>query len=833
METIYLKDYTSYPAKIEHCVLDVNIEDKAVIVTTSFDFKTSSCELFFDGEDLQLSWVKLDGQLLSESDYQVSDEGLQFHNLPAQGHLSYQVKIDPWSNKQFSGFYHSGDMLVTQCEAQGFRRITFFPDRPDVLTTYEVTITACRETYPVLLSNGNLVSSKTIENNRHVRVFSDPFLKPCYLFAMVAGNLENVKSTFTTASGNQVDLFLHTEKKDLDKTDFALQALSFAMKWDEDVYGLEYDLDTYHIVATKHFNMGAMENKGLNIFNSKYVLGSKSSVTDQDYKNIMAVVAHEYFHNWTGNRVTLRDWFQLSLKEGLTVFREQQFMEDLVGLEQSRIDDVKRLQLAQFTEDSSSFAHPVRPKSYTAIDNFYTATVYEKGAEVIRVLRELVGDEMFNRCVRQYLKQFDGTAATIEDWIGVFETLTKKSLKQFQHWYDQAGLLTLAVERESEKVIVKQKHSCRQPFLIPLKYQWFESDKGFSEVEMTWFDSLEVEFNKPSEHAVLLINHGFTAPCVIENTLSPVELNEVLIRQQDSLLTWQLMQDKWFYWIVDKKGQLDAFDGEFFQGLLDSKKDNPALLASLLQVPSYEFIQTRYNVDPVHYVERTSQLRYELAHIGIDFFKNILAAKLVYDFEPSSISQRALLSQALSYFSFTQHGPSLLEEFSQLPAMTFKVAVLEALSLHKRHDVLDRILETYFSEHKDDELALLPYYRTMALYGGKDSLTQVHFVLQSQQFDDSSPNQVLSLLGTLFSKNHLYVHQEAGSFDYWAQWVKHFDKHNPQVASRLIGLFKTVNNWSDSRQKTILPTVNQLCSSLSHKQTKEMILKIQQGLEKA
>lgn len=830
MELTYLKDYATPKVVIDNCELKVDIFDEHALVICSLQYKSEVTELFLDGEELELVWIQIDGKALDKKNYSVDSKGLSLRDIPLSGKLTYQVQINPWFNKHFSGFYHSGDMLVTQCEAEGFRRITFFPDRPDVLTTYTVTMRACRTKYPVLLSNGNFVSKALLEDNRHEKVFFDPHPKPCYLFAMVAGDLAHVKSSFTTSSGEHVDLLLHTEKADLNKTEFALDALKLSMDWDEKVYGLEYDLDAFHIVATKHFNMGAMENKGLNIFNSKFILGAKHTVSDQDYKNIMAIVAHEYFHNWTGNRVTLRDWFQLSLKEGLTVFREQQFMEDLLGVEQSRIDDVKRLQSLQFTEDSSAFSHPVRPTSYSAIDNFYTATVYEKGAEVIRILQELVGDKVFNRSVRRYLKQFDGTAATIEDWLSVFEAESGKSLEQFKLWYEKSGLMTLEVSDLGESVQVKQTHKSNEAFVIPLKYQWWDIDAGYSKIESCWFDKEAIEFKKPDSKSVLLINHAFTAPAVIKNTLPIEALDHALLYQSDSLLTWQLMQEKWFYWILDKKGQLGAQDRECFIGLLTSRQKNPALLASLLQLPSYEYMVTKVQLDAVEYTQITQNLRFELAHIGIDIFKKILSSDLVNDFTPSSIARRSLIAQSLSYFGFTEHGVGVISEFMELDSMTYKTAALEAISLQKYNQGLDEVLDKYLDEFKDDSLALLPYLKTMALYGHESSWVKVESLLEASFFDKTSPNQIASLLGTLFGKNYLFIHNHCDSFNIWSQWVEHFDKKNPQLAARLVGIYKGVNCWSQIRQEKIAPIIKTLLSKVSHKQTYEMLEKLDAGI---
>lgn len=829
-KTVFLKDYKPYAAEIHSCQMFFEILSEVVFVTTTLKYSTQDSSLFLDGEKLELLELFINDDNVSPENYSYDESGLRLESLPPTGSITTRVRLDPWSNKQLLGLYQSESLLVTQCEAEGFRRITFFPDRPDVLTKFQVTIKANSSTYPTVLCNGHEYEVLALENGFIQKTFIDPIVKPCYLFALVAGDLEQVQSTFTTTSNRKVDIFLHTQKKNIDKTDFALDALVKAMRWDEEVWGLEYDLDVYHIVATDHFNMGAMENKGLNVFNSQYVLGSKHSATDRDYKNIMAIIAHEYFHNWTGNRVTLRDWFQLSLKEGLTVFREQQFMEDLVGVAQSRIDDLRRLQITQFTEDNSALCHPVRPQSYDAIDNFYTATVYEKGAEVIRVLRHLVGKNQFNLAVRKYLSDFDGKAATIEDWIAVFEEITSQSLQHFMPWYDEAGLLTLKVKHSDTQACVEQSHPSEKTFLLPLKYQWFCPSKGFSQVELHWLSSKEFILSKPTPQSFLLINHQFTCPCQVLNDLSSFDRDKVILSHDDELLVWQLMQDKWFEWIVKKEGQLNAYDGEFFHDLLAKHKANPSLLAALLTMPDFEEVVIKSPIGGVEFSARTGQLRYELAHIGQQFFKSILAQSIGKDFNAELMAQRALFSTSLSYFIMTSQGPQVAMEVMQMDSMTLKVACLEAIALKDRDLICDKILETYFNNYQHDTLALIPYFKAVALYRYSDAREYVEVIITHKLLDIDSPNHVNALLGTLFRQNHRYVHSHRDSLKDWEYWVEFFAKRNSHLGSRLVTAFKLANHWPCDRKEVLLRHINDLLNRVECPQVQENLQRIQKSL---
>jgi aminopeptidase N len=444
-ETIHLKDYNVPSYLIPSIDLHFDLFETESFVNSKMLFKKNpqsqgdSSTLFLNGENLELVSIKRDGTVLETQDYEISPAGITLYQCPDNFFLETRVRLQPQNNKAFSGLYKTKTVFCTQMEAEGFRRTTYFLDRPDVLSKYQTKITADKSSFPILLSNGNLIETQDVGKGRHQAVWEDPFPKPCYLFALVAGDFDWIEDSFLTRSNRKVELKIYVDKGKKERARFAMDALKQAMKWDEETYRLEYDLDIYNIVAVDDFNMGAMENKGLNIFNSKYVLASAETATDSEYMGIQSVIGHEYFHNWSGNRVTCRDWFQLSLKEGLTVYRDQEFSSDMNSRAVKRIEDVSNLRSRQFPEDAGPMAHPVRPSSYIAIDNFYTVTVYEKGAEVIRMLQNLLGQDMFKKGLAKYFELYDGQAVTTDDWIHAMEKVSGRDLTQFKLWYDLAG----------------------------------------------------------------------------------------------------------------------------------------------------------------------------------------------------------------------------------------------------------------------------------------------------------------------------------------------------------------------------------------------------------
>ncbi|MCG8426166.1 MAG: aminopeptidase N, partial [Chromatiales bacterium] len=571
--TIYLKDYQPPAYLIEQIDLTFQLGEEETLVKSRLQVRRNSAgpaseDLRLDGEQLELLSIALDGQALPQERYQVDTESLTVLNVPEQFTLETLVRIKPQENTALEGLYKSGTMFCTQCEAEGFRKITWYLDRPDVMARFSTTIQADPERYPVLLSNGNPVAEKQLDDGRREVTWEDPFPKPAYLFALVAGDLRDIRDSYTTMSGREIDLRIYVEPENVDKCGHAMQSLKHAMAWDEEQYGREYDLDIYMIVAVNDFNMGAMENKGLNIFNSKYVLARPDTATDRDFQGIEGVIAHEYFHNWTGNRITCRDWFQLSLKEGLTVFRDQEFSADMGSRGVKRIEDVRLLRAHQFAEDASPMAHPVRPDSYIEINNFYTVTVYEKGAEVVRMQNKLLGPKLYRKAMDLYFERHDGQAVTTDDFVQCMSDAGGKDLTQFKRWYDQAGTPELHITSSYDagsmtyQLQIEQRcpdtpgQSSKQPFHIPVAIDLLDSQGNElplqleGELEVTQGNRVmelyeartQFRFINVPEQPIPSLLRGFSAPVKVFYDYSDQELMFLMAHDTDGFNRWDAAQ---------------------------------------------------------------------------------------------------------------------------------------------------------------------------------------------------------------------------------------------------------------------------------------------------
>ena len=639
--TTYLKNYQPPTFSVSTVNLNFDLYDDHALVTNQMTLtRQHPGDLQLFGHGLELISIHMNNALLQASDYRLDNEELLMSGCPNEVTLSIVTRIYPQKNTALSGLYRSNHLFCTQCEAEGFRRITYFPDRSDVLATYTTRITAEKAAYPVLLSNGNRLESGDTADGRHWVVWQDPFKKPSYLFALVAGNLVCVEDEFITCSGKKVDLRIYVEPGNEDKCDHAMVSLKKAMRWDEEMYGREYDLDNFMIVAVSDFNMGAMENKGLNIFNSKYILASPKTATDQDYAGIESVVAHEYFHNWTGNRITCRDWFQLSLKEGLTVFRDQEFSRDMNSRDVNRIIDVKTLRNIQFPEDAGSMAHPVRPESYQEINNFYTATIYNKGAEVIRMQHTLLGAEGFRRGMDLYFERHDGQAVTIDDFVAAMEDANHVDFTHFKRWYSQAGtpLVNVKSEYQNGRLNLTLTQSCaptpecaiKQPFHIPIRIALFDTNGHPLPIETSLLELREpcqtFHFDNLPEKPVISLLRDFSAPITLEYAASDTELLTLLRCETNGFAKWEAMQrlalkclhacydtprDQW----TVPQALLDAY-----QHILNDKTLDTALRAELITPPGFEeVIFGRHAID----VERIEAVRdFFRATIGHHLFKD-------------------------------------------------------------------------------------------------------------------------------------------------------------------------------------------------------------------
>jgi aminopeptidase N len=622
--TVYLKNYQPTAFKIEKVELSFDLyEDHAMVRSVMTLERQHDGDLHLYGNELQLVSVCMNGTLLAPFDYILRDDALILEGCPDEMTLEIVTRIQPQNNTQLSGLYRSNHLFCTQCEAEGFRRITYFLDRPDVLTTYTTRISADKKQYPILLSNGNRIDSGETADGRHWVVWHDPFKKPSYLFALVAGDLAYLKDTFTTSSGREVDLRIYVEPGNEDKCSHAMESLKRSMRWDEEVYGREYDLDIFMIVAVSDFNMGAMENKGLNIFNSKYILARPDTATDQDFADIEGIVAHEYFHNWTGNRVTCRDWFQLSLKEGLTVFRDQEFSRDMSSRDVNRIMDVKMLRCGQFPEDAGSMAHPVRPESYQEINNFYTATIYNKGAEVIRMQQTLLGKEGFRRGMDLYFKRHDGQAVTIDDFVAAMEDANGLDLTQFKRWYSQAGTPEVRVKSDySEgRLTLSMQQSCppspksqdKKPFHIPVRIALFNSKGHMMALDNDILELKEKEqnfvFTDLAEKPVVSLLREFSAPVRLKADLTQEDLLFLLRYEVDGFAKWDAAQHlvlnclKHFMASPVNEWHIPQQLTEAFRHVLLDEALDADLRAELLVPPAFEDIITTLELVDVSLLE--------------------------------------------------------------------------------------------------------------------------------------------------------------------------------------------------------------------------------------
>lgn len=786
-------------------------------------------DLRLDGERLVLKQVMLDEHVLDPDCFEQDETGLTVRNVPDTFTLRVETEIDPASNTTLEGLYISSGNFCTQCEAEGFRTITFYLDRPDVMAIYTTYIEAEKSRFPVLLSNGDLIEKGDLNNGRHWVKWHDPHKKPSYLFALVAGDLALTHDTYTTLSGREVNLEIYTEHHNADKTAHAMQSLQRSMQWDEETYGLEYDLDTYMIVAVDDFNMGAMENKGLNVFNSKYVLATEATATDDDYIGIESVIGHEYFHNWTGNRVTCRDWFQLSLKEGLTVYRDQRFTADLNSAAVKRIDDVRVLRAHQFVEDSGPMAHPVRPASYIEINNFYTMTVYNKGAEVVRMYETLLGREGFRKGMDLYFKRHDGQAVTTDDFRQAMADVNDADLDQFQRWYEQAGTPIVDVKAEWEAntgtYSLHMSQSCpatpesdhKQAFLIPIKTALFDTE-GKQLVEETSLTLTEAKqtftfHDLPSEPLPSLLR-GFSAPVKLHFAYSDDQLAFLMANDDDSFNRWEASQNLALR-VLDslitqhQNGETKTVPENIitaFRTTLMSDSD-PALIAEAMSLPSESDIAQHMEfIDPeaIHAARRAfrESLACELAEEWKTIYQRT-KSDAPYQLDPMSMANRRLQNCALSYLTClnTDEMRDLaLTQYQQANNMTESMGALRAL-MGENSPQKKTALDAFYTRWKADSLVINNWFSLQASAPLPDTLTQVKMLLDDPVFSIKNPNKVRALIGAFAQMNQRCFHAEDGAgYQFIADQILTLDKMNPQVASRLVRVFTRWRKFDAQRQ---------------------------------
>ena len=770
---------------------------------------THTDALRLDGAGQQPLAVRVDGVSV---DWRIEGDQLVVPLTGTDHRVETEVEIAPDRNTQLMGLYASGGNLCTQCEAEGFRRITFFPDRPDVLSEYRVRMTADRTRYPVLLANGDPVAAGTLDDGRHWADWHDPFPKPSYLFALVAGDLAENRGSFTTRSGRDVRLGIWVRGADLAKTDHALASLKTAMAWDEQVYGREYDLDVFNIVAVDDFNFGAMENKGLNIFNSRYILADPDTATDYDYDAIAAVVAHEYFHNWSGNRVTCRDWFQLSLKEGFTVFRDQGFSADQGSAAVKRIEDVRGLRAAQFPEDAGPLAHPVRPDSYQEISNFYTATIYNKGAELIRMMATMLGPVAFRAGCDLYFDRFDGTAATCEDYVACMEAASAIDLTAFRRWYSQAGTprvsATLTVVDGSATLRLAQRtpptpgQADKAPMPIPLRLKLFGADSGtaLTEERLVILDTPEtmIAFDALAERPMLSINRGFSAPVVIESDRSAEDLAFLSAHDDDPFARYEAMQQLMLDTLVANAsagGSTGAVDHvrviDAIARTLDDADLDHAFLAEVVLLPSEGFVGDQMTiVDPEAIHRAREALRREIGRVLAPQWRqlHIVTQQGAYAYTPEAKGKRRLRSVALGYLAANGSREAGALAFGQFEAADNMTDRQGALSVLAGGDFAEReaALDIFYNRHADNPLVLDKWFQTQALSPRGDTPAVIAALARHPDFTLANPNRARSLIGA-FAANQRAFHAAGGwGYAFLADQLIALDRLNPQTAAKLL-----------------------------------------------
>src|SRR3954465_13476498 len=795
-KAIHLEDYAPPAFRVETVELDVDIrEDHAIVKANLAVTRSGEGALVLDGDELELVSVRVNG---APARHEVTPETLTVHDVPDAFTLETVTRIVPQQNTKLEGLYATKNGFVTQCEAQGFRRITWFLDRPDVMARYTTTVRADRRKYPVLLSNGNLVASG-VEGDRHWARFVDPFPKPSYLFALVAAALEVMKDEVTSRSGDKKQLFVYVEPGKLDQAGWAMDCLKRAIAWDEKRFGLALDLDEYKIVAVGDFNSGAMENKGLNIFNTKYVLARSDTATDTDYLNIDRVVAHEYFHNWTGNRVTCRDWFQLSLKEGLTVFRDQEYGADTYSRAVTRIQEVRALRAAQFPEDAGPMAHPVRPQSYMEIRNFYTMTVYEKGAEVVRMQHTLLGEEKFMAGMRLYFKRHDGQAVTCDDFVQAMHDASGIDLTQFRRWYDVAGtpVLDCSGSFENGTFTLTVKQSMNPPFHIPFLVRVGDKEQLLhvkKPEERFTFTGLKA---KP----VPSLLRRFSAPVILNYPYSEEDLLHLLANDDDAFNRWEAGQRVAAAIILQHGGKPSGAFTDAMRRVLSDR--DPIFAAEVLNLPAETFLAEQLDVvDPDTLHASRNALRKALASAlegPLRAAYERLEVKGAYTPDPGSLGRAALRNTALGYLTELGDCASAYRQFQRADNMTDSQAALTALAQIDCPE-REKALQEFYARWKNEPLVVDKWLVVQAGSRLPSTLQTVRTLLKHPAFDIKIPNKVYALIRT-FVGNHVRFHAADGSgYEFLADQVIAINAFNPQVAARMARGFDRWRRFNGSRQ---------------------------------
>ncbi len=843
-KTVLRENYKPFSWILDQVKLHFEIGDDSTRVVSEIQLHRNPLvepggDIELDGQQMELVSVLRDGRTLLPGDYSLRTDKLVIHHAPESCVLTIEVLIKPQENTALEGLYPSGDFLLTQCEAEGFRKISYFPDRPDVMTRFEVTISADQKRYPVLLSNGNVVDSGEHDDGRHWVCWNDPFAKPSYLFALVAGDLAHIEDHFVTRSGRDVTLRVYVEHDNVDRCDHAMKSLLKAMKWDEERFGFEYDLDIYNIVATNDFNMGAMENKSLNIFNSKYVLARPDTATDVDYQGIEGVIGHEYFHNWTGNRITCQDWFQLTLKEGLTVFRDQEFTSDMQSRAVKRIQDVRDLRSRQFPEDAGPMSHPIRPDKYIEVNNFYTMTVYKKGAAIIRMYQTILGVEGFQKGMQLYVERHDGQAVSCNDFLAAMADANGVNLQRFGRWYSQSGTPEVTVTTDYDAARCRftlhlsqwtppthgqrEKQALVIPFAVgllspegqeyPLQLNGEDSPSGTSRLLVLDEDQQSFTFENIPQQPVPSLLRDYSAPVKLHYAWSTSDLAVLMVHDSDSFMRWeaaQLLAQSEILSNVERCAngtpmEVDCGLVEAFRTLLEDHGSDQALVAEAIMLPSEEYLAEQMDIVDV-----------EGIHDARMFVKNTLVTRLEdlfrekylsldngadYDISHASMARRSLKNTCLSYLLETRGGVALAE--AQLAAsnnMTDTLAALRGLVWADAPSAV-AALSAFEQCWKDDALVMDKWFAIQASKPGEKTIKVVQALMGHPAFSITNPNKVRSLIGIFSMANPTGFHAADGAaYRFVADRVIELDLLNPQVASCMASAFNQWKRFDEERQ---------------------------------
>ena len=835
----YRKDYQAPHYYIISTYLTFDLKEHEAMVTNEMVIERAAnapldAPLILNGEDQELFTLKLDGMDIPAAGYDWSETELKIFAVPQKFTLTTVSKIHPESNTKLEGLFRTKGTFCTQCEPHGFRRITFYLDRPDVMASFTTKIIADKKLYPVLLSNGNKIETGAVDEHRHYAIWHDPFKKPSYLFALVAGNLAHISDQFTTMSGRNVALEIYTEPKFINQAAYAMTAVKDSMRWDEERFGREYDLDIFMIVATEDFNMGAMENKGLNVFNTKYILASAETSTDKDYEGVQAVVGHEYFHNWTGDRVTCRDWFQLSLKEGLTVFRDAEFTSDHHDRTVKRIEDVKIIRTSQFAEDRSPMAHPIRPDSYIEMNNFYTVTVYNKGAEVIRMQETLLGVAGFRKGMDLYFERHDGQAVTCDDFVKAMSDANHYDLTQFKHWYSQAGTPQIAIsghyDSEQKTYTLNLKQSCpatpgqdqKQPFYIPVKLGFISKTDGpltfsyqgkiYSEHVIALKDAAETwVFTDIDVEPIPSLFRDFSAPVKVDFNLSNDDLKTLWQHDANLFNRWDAGQEllgRIFKELLmhDRVDDFATYVLEPIKALLEDTSLPPAFVAEAIQIPSIKAIGEQETLINPKALFNASEalLNYISKHLKTTLHETYLrlAQNNTELLDQNAIGRRMLKNVCLAYLAQANaEGVTLAyQQFTDAVFMTDRLAALMVLCNSDNTELKEQALAEFYERFKDQPLVVDKWFMVQATSKSKDTLERVQKLMQHPAFNIKNPNKVYSLPAA-FSQNIIRFHDEAGKgYAFLGSVIETLDAINPLVNARLVRALMNHKRYSPPYQ---------------------------------